>query len=230
MFNKKLKTMIVSTMNVEEIRAEVFRDLPSVLAKSNFHAPALVRWLYRSGQLYMTTVKEYVTVRKNKWLLVFRVNRKESVMRQALPFYDDKGYLVAVPYKVDGEKYLCIFTGHFFQRFDERMKLKLAQPQVITQKFFKRNEVELADHAQSELENEENKQAVFINFKDGAGLGIMELNKRLMTIKTFLPHEMLKEPQQRLVEHIKNPEEVDAVEDHELMMDKVVKHLKPRLD
>lgn len=222
--------MIVSTMNVEEIRAEVFRDLPSVLANSSFHSPAFVRWLYRSGQLYMTTIKEYVTMRKNKWLLVFRVNRKESVMSQALPFYDDKGYLVAVPYKVDDEKYLCIFTGHFFQRFDERMKFNLVQPPAITQKFFRRNEVELADHAESELQNDDNKQAVFVNFKDGVGLGIIELNKRLMTIKTFLPHDMLKEPQQRLVEHIKNPYEVDAPEDHELMLEKVTKHLKARLE
>src|SRR5437016_2691159 len=143
--------MIVSTMNVEEIRMEVFRDLPSVLARSNFHAPAFLRWLYKSGQMYMTTVKECVTARRNKWLLIFRVNRKESVMSQALPFYDDKGYLVAVPYSVDDEKYLCIFTGHFFQRFDERMKLNLVQPRVITQRFFRRNEVNLANHAQDEL-------------------------------------------------------------------------------
>ena len=222
--------MIVSSMNVEEIMEEVFRDLPSVSAKANFHAPIFLRWLYKNGQLYMTTVKEYVTARRNRWLLIFRINRKESVMSQALPFYDDKGYLVAVPFKMDEERHLCIFTGHFFQRYDERMQLGIVLPQRITQKFFRRNDVDLAQHAESHFENEDNKEAVFINLKDGVGLGIMEYNKRLMTIKTFLPHSMLKDSQHQLVEHIKNPDEVAAPGDDELMLEKVKAHLKSRLN
>ena len=173
--------MIVSSMTVEEIMEEVFRDLPSVSAKASFQAPMFLRWLYRNGQLYMTTVKEYVTVHRNKWLLIFRINRKEAVTSQALPFYDDKGYLVAVPFMQDEERHLCIFTGHFFQRYDERMQMGLAQPQRITQKFFKRNDVDLAKHAESSFENEEHKEAVFVNFTDGVGLGIMEFNKRTQT-------------------------------------------------
>ena len=110
------------------------------------------------------------------------------------------------------------------------MQVPSASAHRNTQKFFKRNEVDLAKHAESRFENEEHKEAVFVNFTDGVGLGIMEFNKRLMTIKTFLPHSMLKDSQHQLVEHIKNPEEVAAPGDEELMLEKVKMHLQSRLD
>ena len=140
--------MLVQSMNTTEITTEVRRDYEIIQNTSIVRLAQEYDRERKKLKIDKTRIftKEYCirTAAKNNWLLFLRKRPSEEKYK-GLPsiaicavtyYYNETGLRV---FNSSHPELLSVYNGHFFSRYNERMKLNLNQPVEAIKHFFKYN-------------------------------------------------------------------------------------------
>lgn len=189
-------------MNNEEVSIEVMRDYRRI-HQSTF--PRIYEQYHAERKkmrvdMRSDFVRDYIVTSssKNTWVItcmkvptVKKYKDKCHAVANAITYYyPEKGLRVFRP----SEKFVEVFNGHFFKRYNERMGLNLHQPLDVVKKFFHSNAFIQPD----KLQNGEGKnEGIMSVCKDGLALGTwVEHSTRWLVHNTFITHDQ-KHNQQR---------------------------------
>ncbi|HUZ61747.1 MAG TPA: hypothetical protein VMU83_23415 [Hanamia sp.] len=114
------------------------------------------------------------------------------------------GKVAYIIHFINGEKFIVKYNTHFFKRYNERMNLRLTEPDKIIAHFFKNN----FEHymGKTEMLDDGTRYTTFI-FDKGMGIGWKDETKKTIHIKTYISNEILSKKQQSLADHIKNDDD-----------------------
>ncbi len=194
--------MIVPSMTLEEIRKEIEKDYPILHRKATYVAHDLIRELSKAQKekagIYFF---DYYSKYKNHWIYKIEITKKQTFYTYVLLYHNGRGYMalfVAMKYEkeIDPERMIIIFhTGHFFDRYNERLKLGLKTIREIIPIYMNENN----KYDIKELEEiEPGVVTMFCLIESGAVLGTYNRHLKLIKANTFLPLDMLSRNQLEL--------------------------------
>lgn len=181
-------------MNHKEVAAEFMRDLTIIKDRT---LPRLQTEYDRERKkLKINLLKEYPKVysiktkAKNNWLIFLRgstLNHKycgiHDIRHCCVTYYYEKRGLVVLREHKEG-KWIELFWGHFFKRYNERLNLGLSQPIDAVKRYFINNPALF-----HKLHNEDNCQYSIGVSKEGFVFGQL-INDTFLVNKTFISKEM----------------------------------------
>lgn len=187
--------MLLPTMNAAEVYKEVKRDIDKLfdttVQRLGVEYERERKKFKIDKQRTYTKIYTIKTATKNNWLLYFKKNpgkevfntRDDAQVSFVTWFYDKKGLRVILWTE---SHFLQVFNGHFFSRYNERMKLNLSQPVDIIRHFFKYNYSMITDTNGFTEEG-----FAFVQyFRDGLALGSIDLAQMWMVHKTFVSRDL----------------------------------------
>ncbi len=197
--------MIVPSMTTEEIYREIMRDFESIKRRGNLEGKILQKEMLRKNLQGETRSICYKTPYRNEWNIVFQMNAREVKTSFYLKSNDGKGMVAyTIQFLHTGtaneDRFVVKYSGHFFDRYNERMSLGLTEGSKVVRYFFKNNFD--YDLGQSGILANGIRSTHFI-FKKGIGIGWQNDVEKTLHIKTFISNDMLTENQGSLAEHIK---------------------------
>lgn len=191
--------MLVDTMDHIEITNEIKKDKQKIYATT----------LLRLGEEYererkklkiekkRTYTKEYCikTAKKNNWIIFLRKapskeifkNKYDLQVTSIVYYYNNTGLRV---FNCTNIETLAVYNGHFFTRYNERLKLNLSKPLDIVKHFFRYNSYMARDLVKK------NRRYYVISFcRDGLVLGELQYGFLWLVNKTFVSKDLLKPEQ-----------------------------------
>lgn len=213
--------MITSTMNYDEIKEEVRKDIPLVLDLSDKKNQKVRRAVLKS-QLFPVRLYAFVTSpNKNRWLLTWeahsRKNTGDNILFAMVCFiHTDKGRIAVMPSVQDPlNPFFFIFLPHFFQRFAERKGIELTGEDLM-RRFFQYNaNFSIEPRKRMVTENQYAIEATGTS-EEGVALGY-QLADGSFFFKTFISYEMAKGEQ---VEEFRESES-KRIANHESIIDQL---------
>lgn len=191
--------MLVDTMNYIEITNEIKKDYEKIYATT----------LIRLGEEYererkklkidktRTYTREYCikTAKKNNWIIFLRKAPSKEKFNSK---YDSQVTAIAYYYNKTGLRVfnrtdigvVAVYNGHFFTRYNERLKLNLTKLLDIVKHFFKYNAYMARD-----LVKKNDRYYVISFCRDGLALGELQYGFLWMVNKTFVSKDLLKPEQ-----------------------------------
>lgn len=188
-------------MTLEEIRKEINKDFPILHRKVSYVEHDLKKKLSKK-QLDdgITRFYDYKSKFKNQWIYRIHLQKKEREATAMLHFFDGKGYCAI---SVTDDFFMIYHTGHFFKRYNERLKLNLVQPKDIITAFMNDNMVyEFSPYS----EPLPGIFCVFGKVDSGTVLGTMNEKLSIVKVNTFLPNDILNDKQKDLVRQLSEAE------------------------
>ncbi len=187
--------MIVPSMNFEEIRKELQKELPIMLRKAGYVADDLAKALKPKRDEQYVRYFDYLSKYKNKWIYRVLVTKKRNYFSVLLYDYDYKGLRGLTMMGESLDDYIFMFTSHFFKRYNERRKLNLIKPNDILKAFMEDNltfeVLPLEDIAP-------NMESIFCITNTGTILGTADTKLKLYRMNTFLTNDMLHKDQTKI--------------------------------
>src|SRR5436190_22808498 len=113
--------MFVEFMTFDEIRKELHRDKEYLSLKILNEAQKLKKYMRQYNVSFLNKFRDYVSPRKNRWLLHFKYNKKtdpEMGIDVWCHYPVQKGYRV-ICYDVNKD-HILYYKGHFFTRYFQR--------------------------------------------------------------------------------------------------------------
>jgi hypothetical protein len=191
--------MIVPGMTLPEIRHSVLKDFESELRSKlkSIEVTHRRKWQMNGGRDTMETIL-FPTKSKNDWRITIQCTA-----------FGASGIAYLVSYNTIGitASYLCTamdslsflhFNTHFFQRYKERMKLKIEKPEELVKTFFKKN----LHLFPGFFDMEDGSRQLFVPLAGGVGLGLYHPDDDIYEFKTFVDNSLLKENQKARIEEI----------------------------
>lgn len=184
-------------MTSAEVRNEVMRDVEALIIKSSHLKHAATRVALKQTKFPYTYFVDWVSPRKNKWLIVFNIYRRNvhkggaGVTGICLQKYP-KGY-AAHRWCIDKHKrfFISTYLPHFFDRYAERMNIDKTGIDLIKH-FICRNVSGKHDY-NPELSGIQSRDGnvVHICHPEGIAMG-EEPDIYHQVFKTFITYEMAK--------------------------------------
>ena len=193
--------MIVPSMTLEEIRKEIIKDFPILFRKVGYVEHDLKKRLTKKQiDDGFTKFYDYNSKYKNQWIYRIRFCKKEVETTVMLHFFDGKGY---GGISVTSDFVIVYQTGHFFKRYNERLKLNLIHLKDIMIAFMNENMVyEFSPYS----EPLPGIFSVFGKVKSGTVFGTLNEKLRIIKVNTFLPNDMLNQKQKDLLRQLNEAE------------------------
>jgi hypothetical protein len=207
--------MLVEAMNPDEITREVMKDF-NKLSKTT--AERLGDEYDRERRKFKidktkTYSKAYLikTASKNTWILFFSkapaqkkyIGRDSINVGYVVYFYTSKG--LSVINRATGN-FLELYYGHFFKRYNERMKLNLDKPLDIIKSYFK--------HGGNVVYSVINKNAHEYTIgicRHGILLGELSHNRQWLINKTFVSRDLARPDQDEVEKKLIDSLELDIL-------------------
>ncbi len=193
--------MFVPEMTLQEIKKEMFADLPAITNKVIAESAKGMKYVRKTNTSYLYRTYDYISPRNNPWIYGYTcrgyTNDKTTIHTMAL-IYQHNGY-TALHYAIN-ENLLLYHTAHFFKRYDERLGLGLVNPRDKIRHFIQHG----AEAPYEKLQDI--KPGVFSFFaldKMGVVLGTHYEDLRVVKFNTFLTMDMLKGKQKEMAESLK---------------------------
>jgi len=189
--------MLVPAMNNKEITNEILRDLERLTRTT---VDRLMDEYDRERRKFkIDKVKTYPkaypvkTASKNTWIVFLQ---KAPAVPKYKNVYDAVGCCVAYYYSAKGlkafrfnseGKYMEVFNGHFFARYNERLQLDLNSPVEAIKRFFNNS-----GYLQLQIVKKEGKQYSMGICREGMALGVYHSNSDVpwLVHKTFIHHDL----------------------------------------
>ena len=190
--------MILKTMSDLEIFNEVDKDFDAVLRKSQYLIPSIIRKQKKSSQKEISVAIDYISPRKNNWILIFKVNKRAASMSSLAYVKGDMTFYKTIPGDND-EHVLLKFTPHFVRRYQERF---LKQDDLALSEVMKRY---IKENAVYEWKVINDGKDLYVRSSQGISLGVKEQlshNKAVVVCKTFITPGMLRPDQYMHVDDI----------------------------
>ncbi len=180
--------MLVPGMNHTEISREVFRDLPVILKRCAHLYPKWKKKMLKQNKTTDTREFFYRSAFKNAWQITMKLSVTDYEVVPISWFYNDKGFEAYLPL-IDKQGWMMRYTSHFFNRYNERLKLGIVHPRDIVRHYFKNNAVNYIEEL-----NKCNSNIYKVAYvqSEGLALGREYLNEQLFAVNTFLATRMLK--------------------------------------
>ena len=178
--------MFVPSMTIKELRAEINKDFPIVLRKTNYIARKLEKLIKPNNKTNTTRFYTYQSKYKNQWIYRISIIGKEIYVGFITYYYGNRGLTAISVLPNDTLMYL---TGHFFQRFNERLKLGLTLPEDIIREFMNQNTA-FVSHKLEEVRPGVSK--LFSVMPSGVMLGTHHKHLNYYRINTFITNAMLR--------------------------------------
>lgn len=195
--------MLLPKMTHSEERTEILKDLPNVERWNEHRERDFRRLSFKMKDFPKYVFAEYVSPRKNKWLVSTKITGKDL-------FASTYGVLQVLnglvlhqafcSYREDGFSTVCKFIPHFFSRYREYNKLEIKGIPLIKQ-FLKDDCSFNIDRTQEisgrrELDKDYN---IHCCMQNGVGLGY-EVGPRHYLIKTYITYDMARGKQKKILE------------------------------
>lgn len=195
--------MLLPNMTHEEERSEILKDLPNVERYNRHRWKNYYKVSLRIKDFPKFVFTEYVSPRKNRWLISTKIVRKDSFSSTFGVIQRLNGLVLHQVFcSIDEEKYstICTFIPHFFERYKEYNQLELDDIPLIKQ-FLKDDCSFNVDRTQdiSGRKERDKENNIHCCMRLGVGLGY-ELGYRHYLIKTFVTYDMSKGRQKRIFE------------------------------
>lgn len=187
--------MLVPAMTLEEIRKEVLKEFPILQRKAGYVGKEEYKYKKHSKVKDFIKTYDYVSKYKNNWICTVQYTNEQWVTAHLALFNGPKG-LAAIAYDSERDM-LHYYTAHFFNRYNERLKLNLIKPTDIIRHYHANNNAigyaKIGDPT-----------AAIYKFLGkgytGIVLGTVHNHLRLMKMNTFLANDGLTENQSKLSE------------------------------
>lgn len=135
------------------------------------------------------------TARKNNWILFIRKAPSEEIYKpgdnvliSTIAYYYNKTGLRV--FDCRPAKTIGVYNGHFFTRYNERMKLDLSSPLDIVKHYFKYN-----GYQSYKVVQKDNRNYMIGVSKDGLTLGEMQHGIMWIVNKTFISKDIFRSDQ-----------------------------------
>jgi hypothetical protein len=194
--------MIVETMSPSELSKAIIKDLialkKSTLLRLAKEYDKLRSKKKISKEASFHQVYEIKSAAKNKWICFFSkspiVSKYQSFKNITYTcityYYTSKGLRVIRLIDYGTNEILNVYNGHFFTRYNERMKLNLKQPLDIVKHFFIHN-----CYGMGRVIENEGREYTLSKCTDGFMLGELQNNRQWWVEKTFISNDMKREDQ-----------------------------------
>ncbi len=194
-FFNQMPRMLLPTMTPHEVTAEILRERLKI--ETSVFDRLFEEYDRERRKLKIDKSKLYPkcypvkTKGKNTWLLFMQKSPGEPKYRDSCDavacavvyYYGAKG-LKAIRYNKEG-KFMEVFNGHFFVRYNERMKLGLVHMVDMIKAFFNNS-----GYLQIQRRQEGDKECSVSVCKDGIALGNFYYNPDWLVHKTFISRDL----------------------------------------
>ncbi len=195
--------MLLPKMTHSEERTEILKDLPNVERWNEHRERDFRRLSFKVKDFPKYVFAEYVSPRKNKWLVSTRIIGKDLFASTYGVLQVLNGLVlhqVFCGYKENNFSTICTFIPHFFDRYREYNKLNLKGIPLIKQ-LLKDDCSFNVDRTQEisgrkELDKDYN---IHCCMQNGVGLGY-EIGRKHYLIKTFITYDMSRGRQKKIFE------------------------------
>ena len=207
--------MLLLTMTHQEVYSEIQKDLPNVQRWNEHRDSTYHRMSLKVKKFPAHLFSEYVSPRKNRWLITTRFFRKNDFASTFGVLQHQNGIVLHqtfVHMQENSFSTVCTFLPHFFERYAERNKLNIKGFELI--KYVVKNDCSFNIDRTHELSGEKDRgreDNVHICMKNGVGFGYEVGNKHYL-IKTFLTYDMTYGVQRQTFESKKH-EIIDLLDD-----------------
>ncbi len=191
--------MLIPTMTLHEIRKDLDKDYPSVKNKAAHMAHKVARVFGPGKDKSVIRFFEYCSFNKNKWIYKVQINKKQEQFQLFTYYYNNKG-LNAFSL-LEQFDYLLHFTGHFFQRYNQRLRLNLVQPNDVIRAYMEEN-VSYTFYKRKVISKGITK--IFCLTERGIILGTQDDNTKVYHMNTFIPYFMLGNKKIKVIEEMLN--------------------------
>ena len=212
--------MLLPTMNQTEIILQVKRDYEKIDNTTRIRLGSEYdrerRKLKIDKRRTYSKVYTIKTNAKNNWIIVlskspsheFYTGPDNSLIWCAVTYFYDQTGLKVLKWR---DPYLQVYSAHFFQRFNQRLKLNLNNPSEIIKRYFVEN-VHIGYHYQVK-----NGIAYFIGFtKEGLQLGTLQEGDVVLW-RTFVSADLVRADQHAMKDQLisrLHAEWIKAVKEH----------------
>lgn len=188
--------MIIPTMTEAEIVAELDKDYRNAFRYSDHVDKKFRRRVIKSTRFPVRMCHEYVSPRKNHWLLLFEARSKKEILdnsRIALVcvFETAKGTFAAMGTFTGGKMHYVFYLPHFFSRYRSRFLQSDVNTKDLIARFFTENYSYVYGINEVKLDNNTVMKEVHGSTKEGVALGYISAEGNVL-FKTFITYEMLK--------------------------------------
>ena len=200
--------MIVSTMQLEEVHKEMLRDYTMVERKANIQGELFQKEMYRKKLQHEIRTTIYKSKYNNTWTIVFRIFPNYIHTAFYIEANDNSGKVAFLLQFRDNSEtiWLVKYNSHFFKRYRERCQPGIVESSQLIKYYFRHNFD--TDQAKSQ-KFEDGTQLLQHVSNEGLGIGWQDEAKKVIHLKTFLPHHMLNKGQQDLISYLKNYNDED---------------------
>jgi hypothetical protein len=214
---------LIPSMTPEEMRDELLRDYDTVYRKAWSHGLILQKEMIRNHKKSEIRTINYKSIHNNNWTIINDIQLEYIDLCFYVEMNDINGKAAYSIYfhKSTDEKGMNKFNPHFFKRYHERCKSHIVKPSEAIRQFFKHNSKYEYGHIETESGGS---TYIHFVFPEGIGIGWYFEDKRIVHMKTFIPHSMLTEKQEKIVEFIKRHNDSE-----EFQLDVKEEHLKNKL-
>jgi hypothetical protein len=195
--------MIVPAMSTEEVRLELLHDLESVKRMMISRFKPIYQEVKRKHEEHQVRSVTYLSVRKNRWTLLYRFHGAQIGNTFYTDAVDKRGK-VAFQFSKSNHQFdtgIIKYNPHFFRRYRERVNPHITNPSDVIKHFFKHNFQ--CNAGETETLPDETRLINYV-FDEGIGIGWHTPAKKIVHMKTFLPHHMLNKTQQSWVDYIRH--------------------------
>lgn len=200
--------MIVPSMKLEEVLAEMMSDFDSVTRKSKTMSNLFQKEMFRKKKSHEIRFITYKSAHYNEWSVVFRIFKGYIHTAYYIETVCNSGKVAYALEFRNNEKeiWLMKYNSHFFKRYRERSQPDITDTAHLIKHFFKYN---LDTDLGESQEFDDGTRLVQNVTNEGLCIGWEENAKKVVHFKTFLPHHMLSKQQQSLVEYIRTNNDED---------------------
>ena len=196
--------MLLETMSEDEVSKEVNSDFFILYERTiprlgfEYDKERRKKKIFRDSKYLKTlTIK---THRKNVWRIIFSKSEESKSYRGLEDLdtimytyrYVKQGIQVFVKSSLN-KNLLRVYTGHFLNRYNERMGLKIEGVLKIADHFFNNN----SNTVCQEIEGEKEGSCMDL-YKEGYAFSQFENNKTWLVSKTFIRKDMLRDDQEKM--------------------------------
>lgn len=208
--------MIITTMSESEMVAEVTKDYFNAFRYSDHLDKKFRRHVIKSTRFPVKIHFEYISPRKNKWLIFFESRNKKEVFDNSrislVAIFDTKiGIHAVMGTFTDGKMHYIIYPPHFFSRYRQRVLQNEIATKDLIIRFFKENYSYVYSVKDIQLTEDKWQREVHGTTKEGVALGFQTAEGNIL-FKTFITYEMLKGEQiEKFTENEKLRQEIHGI-------------------
>jgi hypothetical protein len=188
--------MIIPTMTEGEVVKEVTADYFNAFRYSDHIDKKFRRIVIKSHRFPVRAHYEYISPRKNKWLIFLESRSKKEILDNSrvslVATYETKiGRHAIMGTFTNKRMHFVIYPPHFFARYRQRVLQSDASNNDIIVRYFQENYSYVYDLCNVKISDNQYQIEVRGSTSEGVALGLQTVEGNVL-FKTFVTYEMLK--------------------------------------